>query len=183
MALRAANFADIVLQDWDANLRDSYFQDKMKSCISTIVKGVMQTQTSITFGCLQLRRDHYLAHTRGRSPDATQQLRHAPALDWTRLFPLSFMADINMTKQDSLQTKALLRISSASTRSSRNDRGRVNRRGSGHRGMYNHNNNQSRDDQLSSFEYESPTTRPSRIPTVTGAACDKFRGPRLLKLL
>ena len=73
LALKAVNFAEIVLQAWDANLRDEHFQDKIKSCLSTIVMSFIQTQTSITFGCLQLRRDHYLAHMRGLSQNAIQQ--------------------------------------------------------------------------------------------------------------
>ena len=130
----------------------------MKSCLSTIVKSVMQTQTSITFGCLQLQHDHYLAHACGLPQDAIQQLRHAPALDPNRLFHLPLM-----------QTKALLPIFSASSRKNCNDRGRVSRRGTRHRESH-VNNYQPRDYQLSSFEHEPPTTSTSRIPTTTGAA-------------
>ena len=152
----------------------------MNSCLSTILKSVMRTQTSITFECLQLRRDHYLASGKALSHDAIQQLHHAPTLAATRLFPLSFLADINKINQDSLQTKALLRFS-VSTRRNINDRGRVNRRGTGHQ-MSHFYNNQYCDYQHSSFGYRPDTTSTLRIPTATGAAATSSGGPRHLNL-
>ena len=60
LPLRAAKFSEVVLQSWDANLKGKNCHIKMMSCLSIIVKSVTQTQTSITFGTLQLRRNHFL---------------------------------------------------------------------------------------------------------------------------
>ena len=51
-----------------------------------------------------------------------------PALDPTKLFPLDLMASINTMNFESLQTKALLKISSASHLGHRDGQGRGGRR-------------------------------------------------------
>ena len=128
LSLRAANFAEAILQAWDSSITDEQLLLRMRRCLSSFVKTIMQTQVAVTFGCLQLRRDHYLHAAKGLSADAIQRLRHAPALSATTLFPRDLMATLNDVNYQSLQTKALLRISAASQRSNNDRQGRGGRR-------------------------------------------------------
>ena len=116
LSLRAANFAEAVLQAWDSSITDEQLLLRMRRCLSSFVKTIMQTQVAISFGCMQLRRDFYLSGAKGLSSDAIQQLRHAPAVDATSLFPRDLLATLNTVNYQSLQTKALLRISAVSQR-------------------------------------------------------------------
>ena len=75
LLLRAANFAEAILQAWDISIADEQLLLKMKRCLSSFVKTIIQTQVALSFGCLQLRRDHYLGGAKALSGHAIQQLR------------------------------------------------------------------------------------------------------------
>ena len=64
----------------------------------------MQTQVAIANGCLQLRRDHYLSHAKGLTPDAIARLRHASALEEKRLFPPDLLKEVDESNQKKLLT-------------------------------------------------------------------------------
>ena len=124
LALRASNFSEVLLQAWDASLEDVDLHIRMKKCLSSVVKTFMQTQVAIANGCLQLRRDHYLASAKGLSADAVARLRHAPALEEKKLFPPELLKDVDELNQKQIQTKAFLRFATASTPRPRASRGR-----------------------------------------------------------
>ena len=124
LALRASNFSEVMLQAWDASLTDIDFHLRTRKCLSSVVKTIMQTQVAIANGCLQLRRDHYLSHAKGLTPDAIARLRHASALEEKRLFPPDLLKEVDENNQKQLQTKAFLRFAAVSTSRPRNSRGR-----------------------------------------------------------
>ena len=64
--LSVSNFAEGLLQAWDAFLQDVGF----KKCLSSVVKTVMLIQVSVAYGCMQLRRHYYLSSAKGSSTDA-----------------------------------------------------------------------------------------------------------------
>ena len=115
LALRASNFSEVLLQAWDTSLEDVDLHLRMKKCLSSVVKTFMQSQVAIANGCLQLRRDHYLASAKGLSADAVARLRHAPALEEKKLFPPELLKDVDELNQKQIQTKAFLRFATAST--------------------------------------------------------------------
>ena len=57
LSLRAAKLAKAVLQTWDSSITDEQLLLRMRSCLWSFVKTIMQTQVAISFGCLQLRCD------------------------------------------------------------------------------------------------------------------------------
>ena len=127
----------------------------------------MQTQVAISFGCLQLRHDFYLSGTKGISSDAIQQLRHASAVDATTLFPRELLVALNNVNYQSLQTKALLRISAVSQRGHRDGQGRGGRRNFGRRDTE-RTHPQRREDGYRSKWYEfKPFAVRSSIPLLT----------------
>ena len=127
----------------------------------------MQTQLATAFGCLQLRRDHYLSGAKGLSGDAIHQLRHAPALEATKLFPTDLLASINTVNYQSLQTKALLRISAASSRGHRDGQGRGGRRHLSRRDSERPQAQRREDGFRSNWYIPKPFAVPSRLPVLT----------------
>ena len=121
LALRASNFSEVILQAWDVATEDTDLLARMKKCLSSVVKTIMQTQLAVANGCLQMRRDHYLASAKGLSHDMMYKLRHAQALSEKRLFPGSVLRDVDDQTQKQLQTKAFLRFTSVSNCSTRTE--------------------------------------------------------------
>ena len=92
----------------------------MRRCLSSFVKTIMQTQVTTSFGCLQLRRDFYLSGAKSLSSDAIQQLRHAPAVDATSLFPRDLLATLNIISRSKLKRSfASLQFRSVATETDR----------------------------------------------------------------
>ena len=162
LALRASNFSEVILQAWDVATEDTDLLARMKKCLSSVVKTIMQTQLAVANGCLQMRRDHYLASAKGLSHDMMYKLRHAPALSEKRLFPGSVLRDVDDQTQKQLQTKAFLRFTSVSNCSTRGGRGR-GRTDEDFRTGQHHSASRPRSHQNSSSWY-GPEFRASKIP-------------------
>ena len=124
LALRASNFSEVLLQAWDASLEDIDLHLRMKKCLSSVVKTFMQTQVAIANGCLQLRRDHYLASAKGLSADAVARLRHAPALEEKKLFPPELLKDVGRVESETNSNKSFLALCYSFTTRPRASRGR-----------------------------------------------------------
>ena len=154
------------------------------SCLSSCVKTIMQTQIAISFGCLQLRRDFYLSGTKGLSSDAIQQLRHAPVIDATTLFPRDLLASLNNVNYQSLQTKALLRISAVSQRGHRDGQGRGGRRNFGRRDTERTHPQRRKDGYRSNWYDLKPVGVRSSIPLLTSlpTSLQQNRGGRVQRL-
>ena len=138
LSLRAMNFAEVVLQAWDTANADADLAVRLRRSLTKTVKTVMQTQTLSLCALLQARRDHVLAHARGLSIDHIQKLRHAPLLSAAKLFPAELLRTINDANVQTLQTRALLRLSKPDDRSGGGrGRGRDNKQGQRQNNRYN----------------------------------------------
>ena len=183
LALRASNFAEVLLQAWDASFTDVEFHFRLKKSLSSVVKTVMQTQLAVAYGCMQLRRDHYLAGAKGLSADAVARLRHAPALDTKRLFPSDIMKDVDENNQRQIQTKAFLRFASTATsQRGRSVRGR-DKADTGFRPAQHRQFAKQRQDQNRPYWYDQSAIPGPLAPAVLkkeGGGAQKFRARQVV---
>ena len=151
ISLRAANFAEAVLQAWkpeDEKIKDkneSDYMSQMKRSLSKVVKCVVQAQVATMCGALQLRRDQYLTVVKGLSVDNIQRLRHAEVIGESKIFPMSLIKELNEVNYQSLQTRAILRAAKPSYNNSYDKkpdyRGGYNQSYNNRGGQNNYNNN------------------------------------------
>ena len=109
VALRALNFAEVVLQASKADEISEDMQLRMRRSMSKAIKTMMQSLVSTLCGFMQMRRDQYLMGARGLSIENIQTLRHAPWADQPKIFPAQLLHKLNEVNYQSLQTRALLR--------------------------------------------------------------------------
>ena len=108
MSLRALNFVEVVLQTWKTGNPPTDALTQISHNLSLAVKCAIQTQIEAVGGLTQLRRDHYLSAAKGLSVDDLRELRHAPVLGLSTLFPDASLRELNEKHHKALQTKALL---------------------------------------------------------------------------
>lgn len=128
VALRALNFAEVVLQASKADEISEDMQLRMRRSMSRALKTMMQSLVSTLCGMLQMRRDQYLAVARGLTVENIQQLRHAAWAEQPKIFPTELLKSLNDVNYQSLQTRALLRATRPTERGSY-QRGRARGRG------------------------------------------------------
>ena len=105
--LRVTNFSESLLQAWRYGDTPHVMLDKIMSAFIHATKTQMQIQTSLFSQIVQLRRDLAL-HGATVSMDVQQQLRHAPILDQTELFPADLLTELNERVKRSYETSIIV---------------------------------------------------------------------------
>ena len=121
VSLRTLNFVEVCIQAWHKLKLNKDSIDLVIKKMTYAVKALMQLQACSTNSIIQLRRDAFLAKSKGLSHEHKQMLRHAPILGEKKLFPDTMLIEINKANKASVQEKAFLKVVSGGSFNKKSD--------------------------------------------------------------
>ena len=93
-SLRVVNFMESLLQAWGYGDTPRMMLEKIKGAFVHATKSQMQIQSALFSQIVQLRRDLALQGATA-AMNVQQQLRHAPVLNQSELFPPEMLVELN----------------------------------------------------------------------------------------
>ena len=106
-SLRVVNFMESLLQAWGYGDTPRMMLEKIKGAFVHATKSQMQIQSALFSQIVQLRRDLALQGATA-AMDVQQQLRHAPVLNQSELFPPEMLVELNERVKRSYETSIIV---------------------------------------------------------------------------